>query len=114
VTTLFSITPSNTSWGDKVDEDRLNHNIDSEGEKTHRPWTSSKWVTGSSSIATVSEQPSRKRVGATTSVHQRLMRRSSREPQRLEPHIDFEKGRSGYGSTSSGGDLARGQVHDSW
>jgi hypothetical protein len=34
VTTLSTITPSNTRWGDTVDEDRLTHNSDSEGEQT--------------------------------------------------------------------------------
>jgi hypothetical protein len=71
-------------------------------------------VTGPPSIATVLEQPSRQRVGATASVHQRMRRRSSRASQRLEPHMAYETGRSGSGSTSSGSDLARGQVDDSW
>jgi hypothetical protein len=114
ITTLSAITPSNISWGDRVDEDRLTHISDSKGDQTQCPWTSSEWVTGPPSIAIVSEQPSRQRVGATTSVHQRLLRRSSRAPWRLEPHIASETGRSGSGSTSGGGDLARGQVHDSW
>jgi hypothetical protein len=114
ITTLSAITPSNISWGDRVDEDRLTHNSDSEGDQTQCPWTSSEWVIGPPSIATVSEQSSRQRVGATASVHQRMMRRSSRAPQRLEPHIASETGRSGSGSTSGGGDLARGQVDDSW
>jgi hypothetical protein len=113
VTTLSAITPSNTRWGDKVEEDRLTHNSDLEGDDTQCPWTSSEWVTGPPSIATVSEQPSRQRVSATASVHQRLMRRSSRAPRRLEPHIASETGRSGSGSTSGGGDLVRDQVHDS-
>jgi hypothetical protein len=78
------------------------------------PWTSSEWVTGPPRIATVSEQPSRQRVGATASEHQRLMRRSSKAPQRLEPHLAFETSRSGSGSTSGGSYLARGQVDDSW
>jgi hypothetical protein len=68
----------------------------------------------STQIATVSEHPSRQRVGATTSEHQRLMRRSSRAPRRLEPHLASETGRSGSGSTSGGSYLARGQVDDSW
>jgi hypothetical protein len=114
ITTLSAITPSSTRWGDQVEEDQLTHSNDSEGDDTQCPWTSSEWVTGPPSIATVSEQLSRQREGATASVHQRLMRRSSRAPQRLEPHIDSETGRSGSGSTSGGGDLARGQVHDSW
>jgi uncharacterized membrane protein YgcG len=114
ITTLSTITPSSISWGDRVDEDRLTHSSDSEGDQTQCPWTDSEWVTGPPSIATVSEQPSRQRDGATASVHQRMMRRSSRAPQRLEPHMAYETGRSGSGSTSGGGDLARGQVDDSW
>jgi hypothetical protein len=114
ITTLSAITPSSTRWGDRVDEDCLVHNSDSKGDQTQCPWTSSEWVIGPPSIATVSNQSSRQRVGATTSVHQRLMRRSSKAPQRLKPHIDFETGRSSSGSTSGGGDLARGQVDDSW
>jgi len=43
-----------------------------------------------------------------------MRRRSSRAPQRLEPHMAYETGRSGSGSTSGGSDLARGQVDDSW
>jgi hypothetical protein len=34
VTTLSAITPSSIRWGDRVDEDRLTHNSDSEGEQT--------------------------------------------------------------------------------
>jgi hypothetical protein len=90
------------------------HSSDSKGDQTQCPWTASEWVTGPPSIATVSEQSSRYRVGVTALDHQRLMRRSSRAPRRLEPHIASETGRSGSGSTSGGGDLARGQVHDSW
>jgi hypothetical protein len=71
-------------------------------------------VIGPCSIATVSEQPSRKIDGASASVHQRMMRRSSRERQRLEPHMAYETRISGSGSTSGGGDLVRGQVDDSW
>jgi hypothetical protein len=114
MTTLSVVTPSNIRWGDRVEEDRLTHNSDSEGEQTQCPWTSSEWVTGPPRIASVSEQPSRQRVGATTSEHQRLMRRSSRAPRRLEPHLASETGRSGSGSTSGGSYLARGQVDDSW
>jgi hypothetical protein len=114
ITTLSTITPSSISWGDRVDEDRLTHSSDSEGDQTQCPWTDSEWVTGPPSIATVSEQPSRQRDGATASVHQRMMRRSSRASQRLEPHMAYETGRSGSGSTSGGSDLARGQVDDSW
>jgi hypothetical protein len=32
ITTLSAITPSSISWGDRVDEDRLTHNSDSEGD----------------------------------------------------------------------------------
>jgi hypothetical protein len=114
VTTLSAITPSNTRWGDRVKEDQLTYNSDSEGDDTQCPWTSSEWVTGPPYIATVSEQSSRQRVGATASLHQRLMRRSSRAPRRLEPHIASKTGKSGSGTTSGGADLARDQVHDSW
>jgi hypothetical protein len=40
------------------------------------------------------------------------MRRSDRAPQRLEPHLATETGRSGSVSTSGGSYLARGQVED--
>jgi hypothetical protein len=113
VTTLSIVTPSNIRWGDKVDEDRLTHNSDLEGDQTQCPWPSSEWVTGPPKIAIVSEQPSRQRVGATTSEHQRLMRRSSRAPQRLELNLASETGRSSSGSTSSGSYMVRGQVDDS-
>jgi hypothetical protein len=59
IATLSTITPSSISWGDRVDEDRLTHNSDSEGDQIQCPWTDSEWVTGPPSIATVSEQPSR-------------------------------------------------------
>jgi hypothetical protein len=114
VTTLSAITPSNIRWGDRVEDDRLTHNSNSEGEQTQCPWTSSEWVTGPPMIASVSKQLSRQRVGATASEHQRLMRRSSKAPRRLEPHLASETGRSGSGSTSGGSYLARGQVDDSW
>jgi hypothetical protein len=71
IATLSAITPSSISWGDRVDEDQLTHSSDSEGDQTQCPWTDSEWVTGPPSIATVSEQPSRQRDGATASVHQR-------------------------------------------
>jgi hypothetical protein len=114
VTTLSAVTPSNIRWGDRVEEDRLTHNSDSEGEQTQCPWPSSEWVTGPPRIASVSELLSRQRVGATTSEHQRLMRRSSRAPRRLEPHLATETSISGSGSTSGGSYLAIGQVDDSW
>jgi hypothetical protein len=59
VTTLYAIIPSSTRWGDRVDEDRLNHSSDSEGDETQCPWISSEWVTGPPRIATVSEQSSK-------------------------------------------------------
>jgi hypothetical protein len=46
------------------------------------------------------------------SEHQRLMRRSGRAPQRLEPYLATKTGRSDFGSTSGGSYLARGQVED--
>jgi hypothetical protein len=113
MTTLSSITPSNTRWGDRVDEDHLTHSSDSEGDETECPLTYSEWVTSPPNIATVSEQSSRKRVGATALEHQRLMRRISRAPWRLEPHLAYEIGRSSSGSTSGGSYLVRGQVDDS-
>jgi hypothetical protein len=114
VTTLSVVTPSSIRWGDKVEEDRLPHSSDSEGDHIQFPWTpSSEGVTGPPRIASVSELPSKQRVGATTSEHQRLMRRSDRAPRRLEPHLASEIGRSGSGSTSGGSYLARGQVDDS-
>jgi hypothetical protein len=112
--TLSAITPSSIRWGDRVDEDSLTHNNDSEGEETQCPWTSSEWVTSPPSIVSVSEQSSRQRVGATGSEHQRLMRRSNMAPRRLEPHLASEIGRSSSGSTSGGSYLARGQFDDSW
>jgi hypothetical protein len=114
VTTLYDITPSNTIWGDIVEEDQMTHNSDLEGDETQCPWTSLEWVTGPPSIAIVLEQSSRQRVGATTSVHRRLMRRTNRAPRRLEPHIAYEIGRSGSRSTSGGIYLPRGQFDDSW
>jgi hypothetical protein len=69
MTNLSAITPSNIRWGDRVEEYRLTHSSDSEGEQTQCPWTSSEWVTGPPMIASVSEQPNRQRVGATTSEH---------------------------------------------
>jgi hypothetical protein len=113
VTTLFVVTPSSIRWGDRVEEDRLTHSSDSEGDQTQFPWTpSSEGVTGPPRIASVSELSRRQRVGATTSEHQRLMRRSGRAPRRLEPHLATETGKSGSGSTSGGSYLARGQVED--
>jgi hypothetical protein len=56
LTTLSAITPSNTRWGDIVDEDRLTHTSDLEGDETQCPCTFSEWVTGPTTIATVSEQ----------------------------------------------------------
>jgi hypothetical protein len=69
VTTLSVITPSSTRWGDRVEEDQLTHSSDLEGDDTQCPWTSSEWVTGLPSIATISDQSSRQRVGVIASVH---------------------------------------------
>jgi hypothetical protein len=41
ITTLSVITPSSISWGDRVDEDRLAHSSDSEGDDTQCPWIAS-------------------------------------------------------------------------
>jgi hypothetical protein len=113
MTTLSVVTPSSIRWGDRVEEDRLTHSSDSEGDQTQFPWTTSlEGVTGPPRIASVSELSSRQRVGATASEHQRLMRRSGRAPWRLEPHLATKTGKSGSGSTSSGSYLARGQVED--
>jgi hypothetical protein len=59
VTTLSTITPSNTRWGDIFDEDGLTHTSDSKGDETQCPWTSSEWVIGPTTIAIVSEKPNR-------------------------------------------------------
>jgi hypothetical protein len=60
VTTLFAVTPSNIGWGDKVEEDRLTHSSDSEGDQTQFPWTpSSEGVISPPRITSVSELPSR-------------------------------------------------------
>jgi hypothetical protein len=59
-TTLSAVTPSNIRWGDRVEEDRLTHGSDSEGDQTQFPWTpSSEGVTGAPRIASVSELSSR-------------------------------------------------------
>jgi hypothetical protein len=110
-TSLSDVTPSNIRWGDRVEEDLLTHSSDSEGAQTQFSWTPSSRVTGPPGTTSVSELP-RQRVGAGDSEHQRLMRRSSRTPQRLEPHLATETGRSGSGSTLGGGHLVRGQVED--
>jgi hypothetical protein len=84
VTTLSVVTPSNIRWGDRVEEDRLTHSSDSEGDQTQFPWTpSSEGVISPPRIASVSELPSRQRLGATALEHQRLMRRSGRAPRGL-------------------------------
>jgi hypothetical protein len=69
-------------------------------------------VVGPPRIALVLEFSRRQRFGATPLENQRLMRRSRREPHRLEPHLATEMGKSGSGSTSGGSYLARGQVED--
>jgi hypothetical protein len=108
---LSIVTPSSIRWGDRVEDDLLTHSSDSEGAQTQFPWTPSAGVIGPPKTASASEL-SRQRVGAGASKHQRLMRRSSRAPQRLEPHLATETGRSGSRSTSGGSYLARGQVEN--
>jgi hypothetical protein len=90
----------------------LTQSIDSEGAQTQFSRTPSSGVTGPPGTTSVSELSSRQRVGAGASEHQRLMRRRSRAPQRLEPHLAMETSRSGSGSTSGGSHLVRGQVED--
>jgi hypothetical protein len=105
-------TPSSIRWGDRVENDLLIHSSDSEVDQTQVSSTpSSEGVIGPLGTASVSEL-SRQRVGAGALEHQRLMRRSDRAPQRLEPHLSTETGISGFGSTSGGSYLARGQVED--
>jgi hypothetical protein len=41
-----------------------------------------------------------------------LMRRSGREPWRIEPHLSMKKNISYFGSTSGGNYLVGGQVED--
>jgi hypothetical protein len=103
--------PSNVRWGDRVEEDLLTQSIDSEGAQTLFFRTPSTRVTGPLGTASVSKL-SRQRVGVAASEHQRLMRRRSKAPQRLEPHLATETSRSGSVSTSSGSHLVRGQVED--
>jgi hypothetical protein len=93
--------PSSVMWGDRVEEDLLTQSSDLEGAQTQSSRTPSSGVTGPPGIAPVSEFL-RQRVGAGASEHQRLMRRSSRAPQRLQPHLATETGRSSSGSTLGG------------
>ena len=110
-TSLSVVTPSNVKWGDRVEEDLLTHSSDSEGAQTQFLRTPFSGVTGPPGTTLVSDLL-RQRVGAVASEHQRLMRRSGREPQRLEPHLATKTVRSGSRSTSGGSYLARGQVED--
>jgi hypothetical protein len=89
----------------------LIQSIDSEGAQTQFTRTPSLGVTDPPGTASISKLP-RQRVGAGASKHQRLMRRRSKAPQRLEPHLAMETSRSGSRSTSSGSHLMRGQVED--
>jgi hypothetical protein len=108
---LSVVTPSSVRWGDRVEEDLLTHSSDSEGAQTHFSLIPSSWVNGPLGTASFSEF-SRQRVGAGDLEHQRLMRRRSRGPRRLEPYLATETGISSSGSTSGGSHLARGQVED--
>ena len=103
--------PSNIRWGDRIEEDLLTQSIDLERAQTQFSRTPSSGVTVPPGTTSVSEL-SRQRVGAGTSEHERLMRRSSRARRRIQPHLATETGRSGFGSTSGGSYLARGQVED--
>jgi hypothetical protein len=104
-------TPSNGRWGDRVEEELLTQSIDLEGAQTQFSRTPSLGVTGPLGTTSVSELPSRQRIGATTSEHQRLMRRS-RASQRLGPHLAMEMSRLASSSTSCGSHLVRDQVED--
>jgi hypothetical protein len=110
-TTLSIVTPSSIKRRDRVEEDLLTHSSDSKGAQTQFSWTPSSRVTGPPGTTLVSEL-SRQRVGAGALEHQRLMRRSGKAPQRLQPHLATETGRSCSGSTSGGSHLVGGQVED--
>jgi hypothetical protein len=56
-TSLLVVTPSNVRWGDRVEEDQLNHSSDSEGARTQFSWTPSSGVTGPLETTSVSELP---------------------------------------------------------
>jgi hypothetical protein len=68
-------------------------------------------VTGPPETTSVLEL-SRQRVGVGDSYHQRLMRRSSRVPQRIEPQLVMKTSISGSSCTSGGSHLLRVQVED--
>jgi hypothetical protein len=108
---LSVVTQSNIGWEDIVEDDLLTHSSDLEGAQTQFPWTQSVGVTGPPRTASISELL-RQKVCAGASDHQILMRRSGREPWRIEPHLAIEMSISGFGSTSGGSDLERGQVDD--
>jgi hypothetical protein len=111
-TTLSIVTPSHSRWGYRVEDDLLTHRSDSEGSHTRVLSTpSSEGVTGLPRTTSVSEL-SRQRVGAGASEHQILMMRIIRASQRLEPHLSTKTSILGYGSTSGGSHLVRGQVED--
>jgi hypothetical protein len=86
-------TPSSGRWGDRVEEELLTHSIDSMAAQTQFSRTPSSGVTGPPETASVSELL-RQRVGVGASEHQRLMRRSSKAPERQETHLAMETGRS--------------------
>jgi hypothetical protein len=66
ISSLSTVTPSNVKWGDRVEEDLLTHNSDSEGAHTQFSWKPSLGVTGPPGTTLVSEL-SRQRVGAGAS-----------------------------------------------
>jgi hypothetical protein len=89
----------------------LTQSIDSEGTQTQVSRTPSSGVTSPPRTSSVSKLL-RQRFGAGDSEHHILMRKSSREPQRIEPHLATETGISSLGSTSGGSHLVRGQFDD--
>jgi hypothetical protein len=69
-TSLLVVTPSNIIWGDRVEDELLNHSSDSEGAQTQVSWTPySEGVTGPPRTTSVSEFL-RQRVGAGASKNQ--------------------------------------------
>jgi hypothetical protein len=121
VSCLSVVTPSSVKWGNRVEEDLLTQSSDSEGAQTQFSWTPSSGVTGPPKTTSVLElwrervgaaELSRERVGVGASEHQRLMRRRSKAPQRVEPRLAMETSRSGLGSTLGGSHLVRGQVKE--
>jgi hypothetical protein len=56
MTTLSVVTPSTIIWGDRVEDDLLNHSSDSEGAQTQVSWTPySEGVTGPPRTTSISD-----------------------------------------------------------